>query len=263
MKRARLVFLLLVLFPFAYPAQTLDVSFTLHEGYAEITYASLYTAEFPLDRHSEEGNYSLKIIYQNQEAYSTRFDKPIYEITTYGIGEQGGYRQEASNIVSGRIPWFSKEQAMIISEGGNVLFNGTIYQYLCNGNSICENNEDWVGCPGDCPPPGGKSAPKSVLEGTGIGNSTVSGEPFLNESNFIPPIKKVPYTPGLVDVFMEEPALLDIILPYIYLILMLLLILSIPFLLILLVFMAFRFAYKKGIEHGRKKATEEKGKGSR
>lgn len=114
----------------------------------------LYNTSYPFEDvpANTTGTYEFSVWWRNQSKFNINMDWPM-GMLFYDSKDGGGYREEPLEAFRFPFPYFGSEERIRMSQNGRVIFDEWASKYLCNNNSICDTNEDYYGCPSDCPEP--------------------------------------------------------------------------------------------------------------
>ena len=89
------------------------------------------------------------VSYNNSVVYKTSFN-PKYTMIFYDSSSGGNYAliKQNSELF---IPFYGASERIDISKDGKIIFSTVLSDYVCNYDGVCENNEDFLTCPSDCP----------------------------------------------------------------------------------------------------------------
>ena len=165
MKHALKLFALIVLTGLLSAASTIEVSVYSHNGSTPVlTGMELYPdVPYPFERVPPNltGEYDIQILWQGEIKFDIHADLAT-QMEVWDGPDGGGSRIVQLDTSRYLLPYFGSEERIRMSRGGQVIFDEWASKYLCNSNGICDANEDYYGCPSDCPAPPA-SAPLTTL----------------------------------------------------------------------------------------------------
>ena len=106
---------------------------------------SIIETQYPLDKPTTSGNYSLKVFsFLNEELYQDYFDFDlrIFDAEMLDL-------EQTDKIIF--MPYFKTGKSVNIYKGDKEILNIDISSFaVCNQNKICDNHESEDRCPEDC-----------------------------------------------------------------------------------------------------------------
>ena len=117
-------------------------------GYANISSVIVTYGEYATQK-SSAGEYSLQVRYGDSAVYSTYFNKTGSLIFSDSPG--GGSTEEACCDYEFYVPFYNASQIIEVRHGDALVLSASLGAYLCDYDSICDGNEDYLTCPSDCP----------------------------------------------------------------------------------------------------------------
>lgn len=156
MKHVQALFVIIVLAGMLSAASTIEVSVYSHNGSTPVLSGmELYPdAPYPFERIPSNltGEYDIQIFWQGETKFEIRADLAT-PMEVWDGQNGGGSRIVQLDTSRYLLPYFGSEERIRMSQNGQVIFDEWASKYLCNGNGICDANEDYFGCPSDCPVP--------------------------------------------------------------------------------------------------------------
>jgi hypothetical protein len=153
MKHALALFALIVLMSLLSAASTIEVSVYSHNGSTPVlTGMELYSDPYPFERIPPNitGEYNIQIFWKGETKFDINADLAT-QMEVWDGPDGGGSRIVQLDTSRYLLPYFGSEERIRMSKNGQIIFDEWASKYLCNNNGICDSNEDYYGCPSDCP----------------------------------------------------------------------------------------------------------------
>ncbi|MEW5996037.1 MAG: hypothetical protein AB1657_00370 [Candidatus Micrarchaeota archaeon] len=112
-----------------------------------LEYATVLGGEPAVQNDSITGEYRIEVVEAGEIIFSQRFSAPMDIV--FWDGMSGGGMEERVAPIRGYVPYASERQAVNLYAGDTRIAEYT-FEFLCNRDSVCSGEEDYLSCPTDC-----------------------------------------------------------------------------------------------------------------
>ncbi len=146
-----LIGLIICSFALELPSGIADTIIKINENNetAEIDWILVSYGNFTTEQ-LDDGDFKIEIEYNNSVVYETNFDLGT-DIIFWDSEESGGAEEIPRDYAEFYLPFYDSSQMIKVYHKSYLIFETSLEKYLCDKNNVCDEDEDYLTCPSDCP----------------------------------------------------------------------------------------------------------------
>lgn len=116
---------------------------------AEIDWILVSYGDFTTEQ-SDEGDFKIKVEHNDSIVYESNFDLGI-DIIFWDSEEGGGAEEIPRDYAEFYLPFYDSSQVIKVYYKKDLILETSLSNYICDQDGKCDENEDFLSCPSDCP----------------------------------------------------------------------------------------------------------------